>query len=102
MQVIVVKIIILLFFAAPILNRKLFDAKLSISIADRGKFWAFVQPLDFYIGTRVKALVSNKVYLNTHKNKKTDFRNEVSLSFCLNLMVFLLIRQLVKSQKHKY
>lgn len=45
------------FFAAPILNRKLFDSKLSINIADRGKFWAFVQPLDFYIGTRVNTLV---------------------------------------------
>lgn len=38
-------------------NRKLFDHTKSISIADRGKFWAFIQPKDFYIATRVKALV---------------------------------------------
>lgn len=38
-------------------GRKLFDHTKSISIADRGKFWAFIQPKDFYIATRVKALV---------------------------------------------
>lgn len=38
-------------------GRKLFDHTKSISIADRGKFWAFIQPLDFYLATRVKGLV---------------------------------------------
>ncbi|EPY5581871.1 restriction endonuclease subunit S [Campylobacter upsaliensis] len=38
-------------------NRKLFDCKKSISIADRGKFWAFIQANDFYLGTRAKSLV---------------------------------------------
>lgn len=38
-------------------NRRLFDHTKSISIADRGKFWAFIQPRDFYLGTRVKGLV---------------------------------------------
>ncbi len=37
-------------------NRKLFDCRRTISLADRGTFKAFVQPEDFYIGTRVKAL----------------------------------------------
>ena len=47
-------------------NRKLFDHKISISIADRGKFWEFIQPKDFYIGTRVKALVCkyDKITIN--------------------------------------
>lgn len=56
---------------------------------------------DLYI-EKLFDVFTDKVYLNTHKNKKTDFISEVSLSFCLNLMVFLLIRQLVKSQKYKY
>ena len=37
-------------------NRKLFDHRRTISLADRGNFKAFVQKQDFYIGTRVKAL----------------------------------------------
>ena len=41
-------------------GRKLFDHTKSISIADRGKFWAFIQPTDFYLGTRVKGLVCKK------------------------------------------
>ncbi len=44
-------------YTSPIKGRKLFDHTKSISIADRGKFWAFIQPKDFYIATRVKALV---------------------------------------------
>lgn len=44
-------------YTLPIKGRKLFDHTKSISIADRGKFWAFIQPKDFYIATRVKALV---------------------------------------------
>lgn len=37
-------------------NRKLFNNKTTISLADRGNFFAFVQKEHFYIGTRVKAL----------------------------------------------
>lgn len=37
-------------------NRTLFSSKKTISLADRGNFAAYVQPHDFYIGTRVKAL----------------------------------------------
>lgn len=44
-------------YTLPIEGRKLFDHTKSISIADRGKFWAFIQPKDFYIATRAKALV---------------------------------------------
>lgn len=43
-------------FSQGIYNRKLFDYKNTISLADRGNFHAFVQSHDFYIGTRVKAL----------------------------------------------
>lgn len=38
-------------------NRNLFDHKKTISLADRGLFWASTQDEDFHIGTRVKALV---------------------------------------------
>ncbi len=41
---------------SPLSNRKLFNHKNTISLADRGMFWATVQQEDFYIGTRVKAL----------------------------------------------
>ncbi len=47
-------------FVNNIDDREIFDHNVSLSIADRGKFWAFVQPKDFYIGTRAKALVWNK------------------------------------------
>lgn len=36
--------------------RKIFDSKKTISLADRGNFYAFVQKTNFYIWTRVKAL----------------------------------------------
>ena len=44
-------------YSSIIEGRKLFDCTRSISIADRGCFRAFIQPKDFYIATRVKALV---------------------------------------------
>ncbi len=44
------------FYSSFIPNRKLFNHTCSISIADRGAFKAFVQPKDFYIGTRAKGL----------------------------------------------
>ncbi|HHX8664935.1 TPA: restriction endonuclease subunit S [Vibrio alginolyticus] len=37
-------------------NRRVFDAKSTIALADRGVFYATVQKEDFHIGTRVKAL----------------------------------------------
>lgn len=45
------------FCTTKIHGRKLFNHKISISIADRGCYHAFIQPKDFYIATRVKALV---------------------------------------------
>lgn len=38
-------------------GKKLFDSNKTIGLADRGNFWASIQLMDFYIGTRVKALV---------------------------------------------
>ena len=43
-------------YTALICDRKKFNFKKTISLADRGNFKAFVQKNDFYIGTRVKAL----------------------------------------------
>jgi hypothetical protein len=43
-------------WTAPINGQKLFSAIDTISLADRGNFYAFTQKIDFYIGTRVKAL----------------------------------------------
>ena len=39
-------------------GRKKFDCHKTISLADRGNFYSFVQGNDFYVGTRVKALVA--------------------------------------------
>lgn len=44
------------FYSCYLPQRKLFNHTYSISIADRGTFKAFVQPRDFYIGTRAKGL----------------------------------------------
>ena len=43
-------------YSAEIEGQKLFDCRKTISLADRGTFYAAVQYKDFYIGTRVKAL----------------------------------------------
>ena len=43
-------------FSIKILDRKLFDNKRFISLADRGMFKAYTHYENFYIGTRVKAL----------------------------------------------
>lgn len=45
-------------------NRKLYDHNKTISVGDRGCFVAYVQPHDFYIGTRVKALISKFPLMN--------------------------------------
>ena len=47
-------------YTGVIPGRMLFDHTKTISIADRGNFWAFIQPSDFYLATRVKALVCKK------------------------------------------
>lgn len=44
-------------YTMEIENRPLFDHTKSISLADRGTFFAARQKEDFYIGTRVKAMV---------------------------------------------
>lgn len=43
-------------YVGRVSNRRLFDHRKTISLADRGVFWASTQNEDFYIGTRVKAL----------------------------------------------
>lgn len=45
-------------FSSEIEDRTLYDCTKTINVADRGKFFASVQTQDFYIGTRVKALVA--------------------------------------------
>lgn len=64
-------------------NRKLFDHKISISIADRGKFWAFIQPKDFYISTRAKALVCKNPQITINQLAFiTTIINRESFKFC--------------------
>ena len=48
-------------YSFEIENRKIFDCTKTISLADRGKFFATIQKNDFYIGTRVKALVFKNI-----------------------------------------
>lgn len=43
-------------------DRKLFDKDKTLSLSDRGIFISYVQPSDFYIGTRVKALELKEKY----------------------------------------
>lgn len=45
-------------------HRKLYNHNKTISLGDRGCFIAYVQPHDFYIGTRVKALISKSPLAN--------------------------------------
>lgn len=45
-------------FASQLTSHKLFNHKTTLSLADRGNFFATKQPHPFYIGTRVKALIS--------------------------------------------
>lgn len=51
-------------WTSPISGQKLFDYTKTISLADRGNFYAFTQKIDFYIGTRVKALEAKFSYCN--------------------------------------
>ena len=50
----------------PIKGKRKFNHQNTISLADRGNFYAFVQNADFYIGTRVKALELKFNNSNTH------------------------------------
>ena len=43
-------------YTKEIKGKRKFDCNRTISLADRGNFYAHVQGVDFYIGTRVKAL----------------------------------------------
>ena len=63
-------------YTTTIPGRMLFDHTKSISIADRGKFWAFIQSKDFYIATRVKALVC----------KEYNILNIYQLSFIVSVL----------------
>lgn len=70
-------------YTKEITNRKLFDHKISISIADRGKFWAFIQPRDFYISTRAKALVCKNSRITINQLAFiTTIINKESVKFC--------------------
>ena len=57
-------------------GKKLFDHTISISVADRGKFWAFIQPKDFYLATRVKGLVC----------KGDNLLNEYQMAFVVSVL----------------
>lgn len=48
-------------------NRKLFSCENTLSLADRGNFFATIQPTDFYIATRVKALEAKFEKCNKYK-----------------------------------
>lgn len=50
-------------FSSIIKGRKLFDHSKCISLADRGNFWATIQPSNFYVSTRVKVLEVKDEYL---------------------------------------
>lgn len=63
-----------------IANRPLYNHNITLSLADRGCFSAKVQPMDFYIGTRVKALVS--------KNPKLNIFHLKFLATCINMEAF--------------
>jgi len=52
-------------WTSPITKQKLFNHKTTISLADRGNFYAFTQKTNFYIGTRVKALEAKFTHCNT-------------------------------------
>lgn len=80
-------------YTSPIEGRTLFDHKKTISIADRGKFWAFVQSKDFYLGTRAKGLVykdslnlsiNHLIFLATIINKES-FKFSYGRNCCDNL-----------------
>ena len=80
------------FYSSFIPNRKLFNHTCSISIADRGAFKAFVQPKDFYIGTRAKGLeckdkdisIASLLFIVTVINQQS-FRFSYGYNCCAHL-----------------
>lgn len=62
-------------------NRRLFNHKDTIALADRGVFLATVQNKDFHIGTRVKAL--------TFKNGEQSERIRLYFVACINKLQVL-------------
>ena len=64
-------------------NRRLYDHKKTISLGDRGCFIAYVQPQDFYIGTRVKALISKFKEANIYNLQfVSTLINQEQFKFC--------------------
>lgn len=61
-------------------DRKLYNHTKTISLGDRGAFTAYVQHQDFYIGTRVKALIS--------KSSKANMYNLLFIATIINLESF--------------
>lgn len=57
---------------------KKFDCNTTISLADRGNFGAFVQMVDFYIGTRVKALEFKVHNVKINKETLLFFANSIN------------------------
>ena len=57
-------------YSMEIENRPLFDHRKSISLGDRGTFYAARQKDDFYIGTRVKAMVFKDIIWETNNISK--------------------------------
>ena len=53
-------------YIAKLENKKLYNHNQTIALADRGVFYATTQKQDFYIGTRVKALI----FIDGEKNEK--------------------------------
>ncbi|PAF20319.1 hypothetical protein CHH49_16895 [Terribacillus saccharophilus] len=50
-------------YSAEIEGRQIFDSLKCISLADRGNFWATIQPSNFYVSTRVKVLEVKDEYI---------------------------------------
>ena len=64
-------------------GRRLYDHNITISLGDRGCFIAYVQPRDFYIGTRVKALISKFKEANIYNLQfVSTLINQEHFKFC--------------------
>lgn len=64
-------------------GRRLYDHNITISLGDRGCFIAYVQSRDFYIGTRVKALISKFKEANIYNLQfVSTLINQEHFKFC--------------------
>ena len=71
-------------YVDPVIDRRIFKANKTIALADRGVFFATTQLFDFYIGTRVKALIfkngekteAQRLFTTTSINKLQVFFTE--------------------------